>query len=206
MGDLKLSRRERAKLAQRQEMLAAALALFSEKGYRNASMQEIAEKAEFAIGTIYSFFRNKEDLYRTLITELTGRFEEALRKAIEEPEDEVEKLRGYVRVKGEVFRGNVSVIRLYMAETQGASLDIEARLDSELKKRRSAFLESLAAVFECGMKRKVFRPIADPYHLAVALNGLTNALLLQWLDEPERHPYPENPDAILNIFLKGLVD
>ncbi|MGE5248510.1 MAG: TetR/AcrR family transcriptional regulator, partial [Verrucomicrobiota bacterium] len=198
--------RERAKLAQRQEMLAAALALFSEKGYRNASMQEIAEKADFAIGTIYSFFRNKEDLYRTLIRELTGRFEEALRKAIEEPVGEVEKLRGYVRAKGEVFRGNASVIRLYIAETQGASLDIGARLDSELKKRRSAFLQSLAAVFESGMKRKAFRRIADPYHLAVALNGLTNALLLQWLEEPERHPYPENPDAILNIFLKGLVD
>ena len=53
----KLPRREREKLRQRQEMLAAALDLFSEKGYHNVSMHEVAGKAEFAIGTLYKFFR-----------------------------------------------------------------------------------------------------------------------------------------------------
>ena len=45
MEDMKMPRREREKLKQRQEMLAAALGLFSEKGYHNVSMHEIAEKA-----------------------------------------------------------------------------------------------------------------------------------------------------------------
>ena len=48
-----LPRREREKMRQRKEMLDAALDLFSEKGYHNASMQEIAHKSEFAIGTLY---------------------------------------------------------------------------------------------------------------------------------------------------------
>src|SRR5660397_90232 len=55
MEGRELPRREREKLAQRQEMLAAALDLFSKKGYRNVSMHEIAEKAEFAVGTLYKF-------------------------------------------------------------------------------------------------------------------------------------------------------
>ncbi|MEN6472395.1 MAG: helix-turn-helix domain-containing protein, partial [Syntrophaceae bacterium] len=67
MEEIKLPRREREKERQRQEMLEAALGLFSDKGYHNVTMHEIAEKAEFAIGTLYKFFRNKEDLYRTLI-------------------------------------------------------------------------------------------------------------------------------------------
>ena len=69
MNEENLPRREREKLRQRQEMLAAALDLFSEKGYHNVSMHEVAEKAEFAIGTLYKFFRNKEDLYKALIME-----------------------------------------------------------------------------------------------------------------------------------------
>jgi TetR/AcrR family transcriptional regulator len=206
MDGTKLPRRERARLAQKQEMLAAALDLFSEKGYRNVSMQEIAEKAEFAIGTLYNFFRNKEHLYKALIKEMAGRFEEALGKAIGAPGQEIEKLRNYVKTKGEVFRGNASVIRLYFAETLGASYNIQAGLDSELRERHDTFLRTLAAIFEGGMKRKRFRKIADPYHLAVALDSLTSALLLLWLEAPDRHPYPEDPEAILNIILKGLVD
>jgi len=205
MESAKLPRRERAKRAQREEMLAAALALFSEKGYRNVSMHEIAEKAEFAIGTLYNFFRSKEDLYKALIKEQAGRFEEALRKAIDEPDEEVDKLRGYVRAKGEVFRGNAPVIRLYFAETQGASFNIEAGFDAELKARRGALLRALVAVFENGMKRRRFRRTADPYHLAVALDSLTSALLLLWLEEPDRHPYPDDPDILLNVFFERLV-
>ncbi|MFH0844357.1 MAG: TetR/AcrR family transcriptional regulator, partial [Pseudomonadota bacterium] len=131
MEDMKIPRREREKLRQRKEMLLAALGLFSEKGYHNVSMQEIAEKAEFAIGTLYKFFKNKEDLYKALMVEQADRFHDALTKAIKEPDDEIEKLRNYVRAKGEVFRANVSMIRLYFAETRGASFNVMAGLDSE---------------------------------------------------------------------------
>ncbi len=205
MKDKKESRREREKFRQRQEMLAAALELFSEKGYHNVSMHEIAEKAEFAIGTLYKFFKNKEDLYKSLITEQADRFHQALTKAIEEPDDEIEKLRNYVKTKREVFAANISVIRLYFAETRGASFNIKAGLDKEIRKRYDQFMHTLAAVFERGIKRKRFQKIADPYHLAVALDSLSNAFLLLWLDSPEDHPFPENPDVILNILFKGLV-
>lgn len=186
-------------------MLAAALALFSEKGYYGVSMHEIAKKAEFAIGTLYKFFKNKEDIYKALILEQADRLHDAVTKAIEEPEDEVEKLRNYVKAKGAVFRGNVSVIRLYFAEAGGASFNVMAGLDREIRERYGHFLQTLASIFESGMKRKRFEKIADPYHLAVALDSFTNAHLFLWLEAPERHPYPEDPDIILNILFKRLV-
>ena len=202
----KLSRREREKLRQRQEILDAALELFSEKGYHNVSMHEIAEKAEFAIGTLYNFFKNKEDLYKTLIIEQANRFHEALTKAVEEADDEIEKLRNYVKAKSTVFMENVRVIRLYFAETRGASFNIKAGLDNEIRRRYQEFLHTLAAIFESGIEKKRFRKIADPYHLAVALDSLCNAFLFLWLEAPEQHPYPDDPDAILNILFMGLVN
>ena len=202
----KLPRREREKLRQRQEMLAAAFDLFSQKGYHNVSMHEIAVKAEFAIGTLHRFFDNKEDLYKALVLEQCDKFEDAVARAIGDGDDEVEKLRNYVRTKGERFRENLPFVRLFLAESRGASFNIKAGLDEELRKRYYAFLERLALIFDSGIKNKRFKNITDPYHLAVALDSVVDAFLLLWLDAPERHPYPEDPDTILDIFLKGLVD
>ncbi|OQY07805.1 MAG: TetR family transcriptional regulator [Desulfobacteraceae bacterium 4572_123] len=206
MPDKKCSRREREKLRQRQDMLSAALELFSEKGYHNISMHEIAARAEFAVGTIYKFFKNKEDLYKALVLEQSDKFHDTLTQAIEAPDDEIEKLRNYVRAKGEVFRANASMIRLYFAETRGASFNIMAGLDSEIREQYDIFLQKLAMVFEEGIKNKRFKKISDPYYLAIAIESITNAFLFLWLQAPERHPYPENPDVILDILFKELMD
>jgi TetR/AcrR family transcriptional regulator len=202
----KLPRREREKLRQRQEMLATALDLFSQKGYHNVSMHEIAAQAEFAIGTLYKFFQNKEDLYKALVLEQCDRFEDALVQAIEQSEDEVEKLRNYVRTKTERFRRNLPFVRLFLAESRGASFNLKASLNEEVRKRYYNFLERIASIFECGIKNQRFKKIADPYYLAVALDSVVDASLLLWLDAPDRHPYPENPDTILDIFFRGLIE
>ncbi|MGQ9695534.1 MAG: TetR/AcrR family transcriptional regulator [Thermodesulfobacteriota bacterium] len=205
MADKRLSRREREMRMRRQEILNAALELFSQKGYHNVSIQEVAEKAEFAIGTLYKFFKTKEDLYKALIMDQADRFHEAVTKAIAEAVDEIEKLRNYVRAKGEAFRANVSVVRLYFAETRGASFNIKIGLEQKIKERYQKFLYSLSDILEKGMKRKIFQRIADPYHLAVALDSLTNAFLYLWLEDPKTYPYPDDPDVILNILFKGLI-
>jgi TetR/AcrR family transcriptional regulator len=206
MDDQKLPRREREKLRQRQEMLAAALDLFSQKGYHNVSMHEIAAQAEFAIGTLYKFFQNKEDLYRALVLEQCDRFEDALIQAIETPDDEIEKLRNYVRTRSERFRSNLPFVRLFLAESRGVSFNIKAGLNEELRKRYYNFLERLSTIFDSGIKNQRFKKIADPYYLAAALDSIVDASLLLWLDAPDRHPYPEDPDTILDIFFKGLID
>lgn len=207
MGSEKPSRRERVKLRRRQEILAAACDLFAEKGYHGVSMHEIAEKAEFAIGTLYTLFRNKEDLYKALVLEQCDRCESAIARAIEGPEDEVERVRRYIRIMGERFRGgDLPLIRIVLAERSGASFNIESGLQNELRNRHRAFLERLASIFEGAIKKKRFRDIADPFHLAVAFDSAVDAFLLLQLDLPEQHFNLEAPAAILDVFLNGLMN
>ncbi|MEA3358192.1 MAG: TetR/AcrR family transcriptional regulator [Thermodesulfobacteriota bacterium] len=201
-----LSRKEREYRKHRHEILDASLELFSAKGFHNVSMNEIAQKAEFAVGTMYKFFENKEDLYKALVLEQAEKFHSALAEAIEGPGDEIKKIRNYTRAKGEVFIANVQMVRLYFSETRGASFNIKAGLDSEIRDRYGHFLKTLTSVFASGMEKKRFKKIADPYHLAVAIESFTNAFLLLWLEAPDQHPYPEDPDVILDILFKGLVD
>jgi AcrR family transcriptional regulator len=205
MEAVKFSRREREKLRQRQEVLDVALRLFSEKGYHNVSMHAIAREAEFAIGTLYKFFRNKEDLYKALIMQLSDRFYGTITEVIESHAPEIEKLRTYVRTKGELFRNNLSAIRLYFEETRGAKFKVLAGAEREIRKRHQRILLALASIFERGMSQKRFRRIADPFHLALALDSMANAFLFHWLEDPQGNPYPDNPDTILNILFKELI-
>lgn len=204
MEEQNLPRREREKLRQRDEMLAAALALFSEKGYHNVSMQEIAEKAEFAVGTLYKFFKNKEDLYKALISAQADRFHAALTEALTAEGNAVERLRAYVQAKRKIYMDNAACIRLYFAEHRGASFNIKAGLDSDIRARCEITLHRLESVFADGMATGLFRRTADPYHLALALDSLCNAFLFHWLEEQQ--PYPESPDTLLNIFFNGLME
>jgi TetR/AcrR family transcriptional regulator len=169
-------------------------------------MHEIAKKAEFAIGTLYNFFENKEDLYKALVLEQSDRFERAITKGIEEPGDEVEKLKNYILVKTEWLRSNLPFVRLFLAERRGASFNVKADLDEALRNRHYAFMKKLAAIFNKGIKRKQFKEIADSFYLAVALDSALDAFLLLWIDAPEHYPYPGDPDAILDIFFKGLLN
>jgi len=206
MKEARPPRREREKERQRQEMLEAALSLFAERGYHNVTMHEIAEKAEFAIGTLYKFFRNKEDLYRTLILEKMDGFNAMILKALHESQDEVEQLGLFVRTLGELLRANVPVMRLFFTETHGESFNKVAGLDAEIHKYHDQMMERLAEIFARGIRNKRFKPIADPLSLAIALDAMTSAFFFRWLENPGSQEYYEKTDTILNILFKGLLD
>jgi len=203
MGKDKLSRKEREYLARRAEILKTALELFSEKGFHNVSMHEIAEKSEFAVGTLYKFFSNKEDLYKALMLEASNVFHSSLMAALSTAGSEREKIRACVEAKIKVFLDNLDYVRLYLAETQGASFNVKAGLYPEIKAQYEEFLKQLARVFETGIKKRLFKKI-DPYLLAVALDGILNAFLFQHIEHPGAHPF--DADVIINIFFQPLYE
>lgn len=77
-----LSRREREKLAHRNEILDAATHVFAKKGFFNATLDEIAQEAEFSKGTIYLYFSSKEDLLYSIIGEKAGEYLQSMRNIL----------------------------------------------------------------------------------------------------------------------------
>jgi AcrR family transcriptional regulator len=203
MKNGKPSRKEREYLRHRQEILKVALKLFSEKGFHNVSMHEIAEKSEFAVGTLYKFFSNKEDLYRALMLEASNVFHSSLMAALATSGSELEKIRACVEAKIKVFMDNLDYVRLYMAETQGVSFNVKTSLDPEIMDRYEKFLKQLARVFENGIKKRLFKKF-EPYLLAVALDGISNALLFHHVEYPGAHPF--DADLIINIFFQQVYE
>ncbi len=72
-NDTNISRREREKLAHRQDILDAATRVFAEKGFFGATLDEVAQEAEFSKGTLYLYFSSKDDLLYNVISSKTSR-------------------------------------------------------------------------------------------------------------------------------------
>lgn len=202
MREEKLSRRERQKLGYRGDILAAAIELFSEKGYHNVSMHEIAERAEFSIGTLYKYFKNKEDLYKALMMEKAEEYHRILSEVLSKNDDILTIIRSYIAAKASIFTNSITILRLYFAETRGASFNMKAGLDQDIRKLYDQLVEKLASLLEKGIRANVLCEV-NPYYLAVALEGLTNAFLFCWMEDPDRHPYEANVPLIAELFLKG---
>jgi len=202
MNEFKLPRREREKLSYRNDILSAALELFSERGYHNVSMHEIAQKAEFSVGTLYHFFKNKEDLYKALIMENAVEYHRILNGVLSRENDILTILEEYISTKAKIFAESIATLRLYFGETHGVSFNIKAGLDQDIRKLYDELVEHLSSVLEKGIRENVLREV-NPYYLAVALEGITNAFLFCWLEDPGRHPYEANIPLIKELFLKG---
>jgi AcrR family transcriptional regulator len=83
--DRTLSRKERERQFKRREIVDAARVVFAQRGFANATLDEIAEKAEFGKGTLYNYFSSKEELFETV---LADGFDEILDIATETCESE----------------------------------------------------------------------------------------------------------------------
>jgi TetR/AcrR family transcriptional regulator len=197
MQDKKLSRKEREFQRHRQEILRVALKMFSESGFHGVTMQDIARESEFAVGTIYKFFSNKEDLYGALLMEKLDEMDQVLMGAIEGGKDEIDSIRAFVENLLALVRKNVKFFRIFHAEIRKAGFADFAELDTKLKQGHDRHVAALADLFESGIRRKVFKNL-DPYLLATALDGMIAGFMLQYLEHGDRYLF--DADTIIDIF------
>ena len=102
------------------------------------------------------------------------------------------------------FPTNLPLVRLYFAETRGASFNIRAGLDQDLLRLYDEGIEKLASVFEKGIKENVFRGL-DPYQMALALDGTINAFLFRIMKDPARFREGDNLSTAADIFFRGVL-
>jgi len=67
MSDGRASRKQKERVRRKRDILSTALRLFSQRGFRNVSMQEIADAAGYAVGTLYNLFDSKDALFDELL-------------------------------------------------------------------------------------------------------------------------------------------
>jgi len=197
----KLSRKDREYNRHRGEILEVALDLFSEKGLYAVTMVDIAKESEFSVGTIYKFFKNKEDVYKSLILEKVSEFHIILNNAIATKETEIEKISLWVKEKFRIFNENKKFMTLYLTEAMGIDSNVKVGLKTEIKKMYKDMLNSLEHIFkQCVQKGIIIKE--DPHILALTLDGISNTLFFEHIEAPDR--YRINSELVLKIFFNQI--
>jgi TetR/AcrR family transcriptional regulator len=204
MQGKKLSRRERLKASYYREILDAALELFTVNGYHNVTMNQIAEKAEFSIGTLYNFFKNKEDLYHSLILEKYRDYAAIQFKTLDKDTAVLEQLQELIDNIIKFFLDNTSFIRIFLAETRGESFNLRSKLRKEARQIMNELDKKITSLMEEGIRKKIFRRL-EPVRLTLALQGICQAFLFHWMEFPEQYPGGLKSDMILDIFKRGCI-
>ena len=195
-------RRDEARALFRNAILDAAENVFAERGFHGARIQDIAERARIAVGTVYNHFDQKDDVLSALLDERTEEMLEQLRPSPRDPErfparleariarmlDYVERHRAFFAIANEhgLFAGAVAP---------------SARVGT----RRLRNVEELRAVFRAlideGIASRDLEPLGGDA-LARFLGGTIRAFILSSLAEQSADP-KEHAASIVDLFLHG---
>jgi TetR/AcrR family transcriptional regulator len=177
----KLTRREREKLAKRDDILEAALEVFAEKGFAAATLDEIAEKAEFSKAALYLYFKNKEDLFLSLIDTRLQELRSAITENAAKKDDPVEKLRTAV-ASHFVFQDRHQIFfQLFSRVKSDLGPDnFNSTMKSEVKRQlqmsHQAYIDCMAGILQEGIQRGCYH-YDDKMFLAHMLSGFIIAVM-----------------------------
>ena len=197
------SRKGRERLRHRQEILAAALRLFAEKGFHHVSMQEIAAAAEFGTGTLYHFFSSKEDLFFELLLATAEECLGLVLPALEGPGDERHRLSQFIRLHARIAPEQAEAIRVYLLESRGRYLP-RSRIDAKKKELDARVIVRLADVIAAGVRHGQFNHI-DPVMTARCLTAALQSVTLAAVEDPQGTDLPAELKKVEAVFFQGLV-
>lgn len=198
----KLDRKVREHLTHRKEILLAAEKLFAAKGFFPTTMSEIAQEAQFGTGTLYKYFKSKEDLYFTLIDEKTAEINGAVKAELSKKMSAIERIEKILRIQFEFIERNRDFFRIYVSERSRFEWTVKDDLGKGIHEKMVAYIHVLAQVMKQGIKDGAFKP-KGPMDLAHALVGIVNSFVFEWLITPRPYPLLSKVDTVLEIFLRG---
>ena len=203
------SRRELRRLQHqdlsRAQLLDAAEEVFGRKGFHEATLKEVAELAEFSVGSVYSFFENKDDLCRQIFVRRGDEFMPGLREALRSDGTPVDQLHRLVDFQVGFFRQHPRFGRLFLRYSSATMSSADREIDAATAANYEETMALQAALFARGQAAGVFRP-GDPEVLARLFSGLMSAY--QALDPAvmsdgtgERYPLADLHELVGRAFL-----
>ena len=166
--------------AKRARILDAAVRVFAAKGFYHARVSEIANLAGVADGTIYLYFKSKDDLLISLFEDRMDDVIANVRGAVDGPGTPVERLRRLVTVHLSMVQLNPEVAEVLTVELRQSSKFLKEYTPSKF----AEFLKLIARTIEAGQRDGSIRRELDAHVVARALFGALDELVLAWVLAP----------------------
>ncbi|VEN75426.1 TetR family transcriptional regulator [Candidatus Desulfarcum epimagneticum] len=160
-------RKQREKERRRQQIIIGAKKVFSEKGFNKATIEDIAAEAELSPGTLYLYFKNKEELYASLsiriLQYLNIRVEHVNKEKDLAP---AEKLEALMKAMFDVYEFDpMTIINMFHLQSSETLKNLSTQLMSDIKELSRKALAGIASVFKEGIEQGIFK---DKHPVALA--------------------------------------
>ena len=184
----------------RAAILRAAISVFARCGYFNSKVADIAREAGVADGTVYLYFKSKEEILHSIFDRSVEEALGAARKRVARLSDPREKLRQIAHMHLERLGADRDLAVVFQVELRGSTKFME-------EFSAAGFAEYLALIrstFEEGQRAGLFRADLNASVVAKVLFGALDEMATNWILSKRRYKLAPMADQVLDIFLNGV--
>jgi TetR/AcrR family fatty acid metabolism transcriptional regulator len=185
-----------------QKILHAAIKVFSEKGFYNSRVSEIAKEADVADGTIYLYFKNKDDILISLFEEEFGKFVQNMQVELGKEKDPLQKIKRFA-----ITHLSLVTKHPHLGEVMGVEVRQSTKFMKEyVNKPFIEYLNIIRSVVIEGQEKGLLRKDLTPGVMKRAFFGALDEMARYWvLSTKKKHSIDQAAIQISDVFIRGMI-
>lgn len=189
-----------AVLDKREAILGAATKVFAGQGYFNSKVADIAREAGIADGTVYLYFKSKDDILHSIFDRAMDEFIAEGRQELDLLDDPVEKLRKIAELHLSRLGADRHMAIVFQVELRGSIKFMQEFSSAGF----AEYLDIIRSTIADGQEIGIFRKDIKPVVCAKILYGALDEMVTNWILSKRHYPLEPMADEVLKIFLGGI--
>lgn len=181
-------------------ILRAAIKVFARGGFFNSKVADVAREAGVADGTVYLYFKNKDDILVSIFNHVTERALANARNILAEIDDPVEKLRRIVEGHLGMYARDRDLAVVFQVELRSSTKFMEQFSATKV----TEYLDIIGAVMAEGQRKGRFRKDLNTKLTAKVLFGAIDEMVTNWVLTHKRNSLTATAEPVIDIFLNGV--
>lgn len=198
------SRRQREQQLRRETIIEAAWKLFEQNGFEQTTVDQIAALAELGKGTIYSYFKSKEEIYIAILEKKLDLLEQKMKEAVANPQSAVDALYGLYDAFIEYHRDRKGFIDTLFVQIDDQILYRLGGVVGGLKSKASVWMEIVGKTIRWGIERGEFGPV-DVERISKTIVGMILGLIIQFEMGQIEEDLSSFRDAVFKLIFDGIM-
>src|SRR5262244_531563 len=182
------------------QIIDAAIRVFARNGYYNSRVSDIAREAGIASGTIYLYFKTKDEILVTLFRERMAEWVASVRREVAAERDPLAKIRRIVALHFKVLEDNPELAEVVQVELRQGQKFFRGASAHEV----SAYFDLIASVLEEGVATGQIRHDLPVNVATKVLFGAMDQVATSWVLGKRKYRLTEAADSVSSIFLRGV--
>ncbi|WP_281366790.1 TetR/AcrR family transcriptional regulator [Paenibacillus plantarum] len=181
-------------------ILEGAMKVFAENGFHKSQVSRIAKEAGVADGTIYLYFKKKEDILTSLFQEKLGELVEKFNHAVRESTSPKDALRKICEIHFSELENNIHMAYLTQIELRQSDLELRKEIGLALKR----YIILIENILEKGKNDGSFRADLDVKLVRLLIFGGMDEVVTSWLISGQKYSLTAQVGPTLDFFIKGM--